>query len=261
MNKLIIVNDEIIFKELEYGIKIFSNKKDFISEIKIEINNNADLTIEYTSNNETNLNINVVVAKDVQCNLYELKTGDKYNLDYDFELNTNSNLNIYKIHDMNEINEHLVFNLNGENAKTNYLLKTISNSSETYDLMVYHNSSNTESNVINNGVNVLDGNLSFIVSGFVPNGNVNCIVDQKNRIINLTSNLCMIKPNLFIDENDVIANHSAHIGKCSDAEMFYLMSRGISFKDAENLIIKGFLLNGLTNDKQQMENIINKYWR
>ena len=127
--------------------------------------------------------------------------------------------------------------------------------------MVYHNSSNTESNVINNGVNVLDGNLSFIVSGFVPNGNVNCIVDQKNRIINLTSNLCMIKPNLFIDENDVIANHSAHIGKCNDEEMFYLMSRGISFKDAENLIIKGFLLNGLTNDKQQMEKIINKYWR
>ena len=87
------------------------------------------------------------------------------------------------------------------------------------------------------------------------------MLDQKNRIINLTNKKCEIKPNLFIDENDVIANHSAHIGKCNEEEMFYLMSRGIEPKEAENLIIRGFLLNGLKQGQNEMENIINKYWR
>ena len=71
----------------------------------------------------------------------------------------------------------------------------------------------------------------------------------------------MIKPNLFIDENDVVANHSALIGTFKDDEIFYLMSRGLDKKDAENLLTKGFLLKGVTYYKEVLENIINKYWR
>lgn len=261
MNKLVIVDDEIIENNLDDSICVSLKKDDFVSEIKIDIHNNADLFIEYTSNNETKLNIDLRVSKNVKCNLYELKKGKKYKLGYKYEIDENSIINIYKINDVHKIKEHLIFNLNGENAKVNYLLKTISNSKEKYDLMVYHNNSNTFSNIINNGVNISDGELSFIVSGFVPNGIIDCVVDQKNRIINLTNNSCTIKPNLFIDENDVVANHSAHIGKCNDEEMFYLMSRGIKAKEAENLIIKGFLLNGLKWGNDEMENIINKYWR
>jgi len=261
MNKLIIVNDEVVEQKLDKTINILSKKEEFLSELKLEINDNTDLTIEYTSNNETKLNFNIIVSKNVKCNLYEIKKGKKYKLGYTFDMAKNSTMNIYKINDVYKISEQLIFNLNGENAKVNYLLKTISSNKENYDLMVYHNSSNTESNIINNGVNVLDGELSFVVSGFVQNGYVDCVLDQKNRIINLTNNACTIKPNLFIDENDVVANHSAHIGKCSDEEMFYLMSRGIEPKVAENLIIKGFLLNGLKCNKQEMEDIINKYWR
>jgi len=260
MNKLIIVNDEIIEQKLDNSVSV-SKKDDFVSEIKIDIHDNTDLIIEYTSNNETKLNINFIVPKNVKCNLYELKKGKEYKLGYKYDIDENGVLNIYKINDADKINEHLILNLNGEKAKVNYLLKTISSAKEKYDLMVYHNKGNTESNIINNGVNILNGELSFVVSGFVPNGNIDCMLDQKNRIINLTDNSCVIKPNLFIDENDVIANHSAHIGKCNDDEMFYLMSRGINSKQAENLIIKGFLLNGLKWGQNEMENIINKYWR
>lgn len=261
MNKLIIVNNEIINKELDKNIKVTLQNESIISNIKIEIYDDADLTIEYTSNNETKLNINVVMAENIKGNLFEIKSGKNYKLGYNFDLGKNSILNVYKINDVHDIKENLVFNLNGESSKLNYLLKTISNSNEHYDLTVYHNSSNTQSYITNNGVNILDGEVSFIVSGFVPNGNVDCILDQKNRIINLTNNPCMIKPNLFIDENDVIANHSAHIGRCNADEIFYLMSRGIALKEAENLIIKGFLLNGLKYGQTHIENIINKYWR
>ena len=39
------------------------------------------------------------------------------------------------------------------------------------------------------------------------------------------------------------------------------MSRGISKKDSENLLTKGFLLNGITYYKKTLEDMINKYWR
>ena len=77
----------------------------------------------------------------------------------------------------------------------------------------------------------------------------------------MTKNNCIIKPNLFIDENDVVANHSALIGTFLPDEIFYLMSRGISRKESENLLTKGFLLRGITYYKETLEEMINKYWR
>ena len=105
----------------------------------------------------------------------------------------------------------------------------------------------------------MDGVLEFNVSGFVSNRIKGCNINQKARIINLTENTCVVKPNLFIDEVDTVANHSAHIGTFKDEELFYLMSRGLDKENALKLLIKGFLLKGITN-KDDLENIVNKYW-
>jgi Fe-S cluster assembly protein SufD len=48
-------------------------------------------------------------------------------------------------------------------------------------------------------------------------------------------------PNLEIEANDVKCSHAATISNISDEEVFYLMSRGISRKEAEELIVEGFL--------------------
>lgn len=48
-------------------------------------------------------------------------------------------------------------------------------------------------------------------------------------------------PSLEILENDIQAGHAATIGKVSDAEMFYLQSRGLSKDQAKSLIVEGFL--------------------
>lgn len=45
-------------------------------------------------------------------------------------------------------------------------------------------------------------------------------------------------PGLFCDEDDVIGEHSASIGKVDEAKLFYLMSRGLSEKSAKKLIIE-----------------------
>ena len=48
-------------------------------------------------------------------------------------------------------------------------------------------------------------------------------------------------PLLLIDEYDVEASHGAAIGRIDEEQLYYLMSRGLSEKDAQRLIIKGYL--------------------
>lgn len=48
-------------------------------------------------------------------------------------------------------------------------------------------------------------------------------------------------PALEILEPDVKAGHAATIGKVDEQMLFYLMSRGLSRKEAEKLLIEGFI--------------------
>src|SRR6185369_6239307 len=48
-------------------------------------------------------------------------------------------------------------------------------------------------------------------------------------------------PSLEILENDIKAGHATTVGRISDQEMFYLMSRGLDAKAARGLIVNGFL--------------------
>jgi len=48
-------------------------------------------------------------------------------------------------------------------------------------------------------------------------------------------------PTLFCDEDDVIGEHYASIGKVDDAKLFYLMSRGLETEKAMSLLVNGFV--------------------
>lgn len=67
------------------------------------------------------------------------------------------------------------------------------------------------------------------------------------------------RPELEIEANDVRCTHGATIGKIDEELLFYLMSRGITPRQAERLVITGFL-DGVINripDKQ----VVRKVWR
>lgn len=49
-------------------------------------------------------------------------------------------------------------------------------------------------------------------------------------------------PNLEIDENDVSAGHAATVRPLNPEHIFYLTSRGLSEKEARQLLIRSFLL-------------------
>lgn len=53
--------------------------------------------------------------------------------------------------------------------------------------------------------------------------------------------MAMAEPKLEIENNLVKASHSASVGMIDQDQLFYLMSRGVSKKEAEELIVEGFI--------------------
>ncbi len=263
MNKIILdgKNTRLIESDGFLKLDVLDHEKSLeVTDIKIDIEKDTDLYIE-TSGKDEKDNIIINVYPKAKVNLYEFKTLGTHKFQYTYNMDKESEIHVEKVYDINSNNEMTIMNLNGEKSKIDYALKTVSESNEKYNFLVYHNGKNSISNIINNGVNILDGTLEFNVSGFVNRGVTGCDVNQDNRILNLTRNFCVIEPNLFIDEYDVVANHAAHIGTFSEDSIFYLMSRGIDQKTAENLLTKGFLLKGITKYTDELSEIINKYWR
>lgn len=65
---------------------------------------------------------------------------------------------------------------------------------------------------------------------------------QRNENLLLSENAHVeSKPELEIEANDVRCTHGATMGMIDEEEIFYLMTRGISRKDSEQLIVDGFL--------------------
>ena len=263
MNKIEVVNDIVTSTELDNSIVyefVPKNELFDVNDIKLTVVKDTNLIINYTSTEENKLDVFITIKDNAKLNLYEYRDGAYTKIQYKIYLNENSKMYVDKFYDVDEIKEMSIVNLNGINSTYDHNFKTICSSLEKYDMVVYHNNKNTNSNIINNGINIKEGKLNFNISSFIPKGKIECNANQSSRIVNLTNNKCNINPNLYVDEYDVIANHAAHIGKFNNDELFYLMSRGITLEDATNLLIKGFLLNN-TNHQEKIEESINKYWR
>ena len=87
-----------------------------------------------------------------------------------------------------------------------------------------------------------NASIEFNIDSNVDYGNSGTIMNQSTKIINLGENRSVIKPNMNISEYDVKAKHGSVVGKFREEDIFYLMSRGISYNDSLKLLIKGFLL-------------------
>jgi hypothetical protein len=266
MNKIFIHNDLITDSQIDDSIKIdfFSSKEEFdFNKIKITVLKDSYLEIEYSSDTSNKLHVNFDLEQNVSLSLFEKRVGDFIKIQYKYDLKENSRLIVNKFYNTNGIKEMTIIDLNGINANVEYNFKSICTSEEKYDLLVHHNAKNTNSNIYNACVNTKEGEILFNISAFVPKNISGCIADQNGRIINMNNKKCIINPNLYIEESDVIANHAAAIGKFSDEEIFYMLSRGISYDSALNLLIKGFLLPNMDvreEKKEEIKTIIDQYW-
>lgn len=262
MNRIEVKNDEITLLESDELIEVSLSDKFEIFDVRkmnIKVMNSTEIEIIYDSSTEAKIDIEYNICSNVDVKIIEIRKENKTKVQYKYYIDENSNLDVIKFYDCNTVKELDIVNLNGYNSKINYTLKTISKDIQKYDIVVYHNNKNTISNIKNNSVNINEGTTNFNVTSVVYNGITGCTLNQMNKIINLNDKECKIQPNLLIEENDVVANHSALIGKFSEEEIFYLMSRGIDRDTSIKLLTRGFILEDIEN--KEIIKIVDKYWR
>ena len=255
MNKIVIENEKIIDEKLEGIEYTFDEKKDFfgISSLTLNVNKNSNLDLKINIPDEAKLMININIYENIKLNMNIITSGNIGKIQYKYNLSKNACCILEKYNYINTIREMIIVNLD-ESSKISYNFKSIAINKENYDYMIYHNGVNSISDIKNNSVNE-KGAVYFQISSFIPKNMIGCIANQFNRIINLTDNKCEIRPILYIDCDDVEANHSALIDKFTKDEIFYLESKGINYEEAIKMLTKGFLLNGIKNE--EIVNLIN----
>ena len=134
--------------------------------------------------------------------------------------------------------------LQGEGASGEVLSIAIAGQSQVQDSggKIYHLASNTTSKIISKSVSKGSGVTTF-------RGLLHVAKDAENVKSHVSCDALLLdenaKTNTYpynqINRNDAMISHEAKVGKISDDEIFYLMSRGISEDDATAMIVLGFI--------------------
>ena len=114
----------------------------------------------------------------------------------------------------------------------------------------------TSSDIFNRVIAKENSSNYFDINSYVDNDIKNCYLNQSTKIVSLGESANRVNPNMFISEDDVTAIHSSTIGSINEDDLFYLMSRGISYNDSVKLIIKGMILSNINPDMENMERIL-----
>lgn len=132
----------------------------------------------------------------------------------------------------------------GEGARCDHMAIAFANKGQWQDTgaKVFHLAPHTSSKVISKSISkdggtaVYRGQLKVAPHAHDCTANVECdalLLDEISRTDTI--------PDIQIRNNDVTIAHEATVGKLSEEDLFYLMSRGISKDDARAMIVNGFI--------------------
>lgn len=254
MNKIVLSDD--ITAKINDDLTYEFNNDEIIKKLNIKIFKSTKL--ELNIKKSIKLDVLIEINNDVNCHIMEVKKFKKSKIHFKYNLKENCQLDLYKLHKVDNLFERNIVNFKEPNCKLNYVLKTVVAGDEKYDVVINHRHEKTNSNVILNGINE-SGNLEFNVTSNITKGSKGCIVEQNSRIINLNQLPCVIRPIMLIDEFDCIANHSALIGTFTDEEYFYLQRLGLDREIVTKLLLKGFIINKFPHEKRILT-MYKKYW-
>ncbi|MBP3908749.1 MAG: Fe-S cluster assembly protein SufD [Turicibacter sp.] len=153
-------------------------------------------------------------------------------------------LSLGALNDGNTVSENLVA-LVGQGATAEVKTVAIAEGTQKQNITVNieHFAPYTEGHIVNHGVSKDSAQLTFNGIGKINKGMNGSNAQQESRAMILSATArADANPILLIDEYDVKAGHAAGVGKIDEEQLYYLMSRGLTRRAAEILIIYGFLM-------------------
>ena len=218
-----------------------------IETTDIVVDIDTDMLVDLTDSNK---NINIHIAKGVCFKGFVKTNKTSNNINYLIDEDCDVKINKLSI----DCSDNVTIKMNDINSRVKYTTSVINYSDNNYVQKVIHNSSNTKSVITNHCINIDNNEFKFIVDGICEKNLEGISFKQDNRIINLKDGKSNILPNLIVDTNEVEASHSAYIGTFNEDDIFYMMSRGLTKNECEDLLIKAFLISNmdLTEDERNI---------
>lgn len=97
------------------------------------------------------------------------------------------------------------------------------------------------------------GKTNLQIDGLINKTNFDNVLEQNVKMINISGGMATAIPNMLINNAKIIANHNVTIGKVSEDELAYLMSKGISHDPAQKLILTGFITKVITDQNLKIK--------
>jgi len=160
--------------------------------------------------------------------------------------------------DGNVVTENLIGLVGeGSGSEVNVVAIAEKTQKQNVTVMIEHLAPRSEGNIVNHGISQDEAQLVFNGIGKIHKGMKGSNAEQESRVMILSENArADANPLLLIEEYDVMAGHAAGVGKIDEEQIYYMMSRGLNRRDAEHLIIQGFLMpfiNEISNDSVREE--------
>ncbi|MDD2180924.1 MAG: SufD family Fe-S cluster assembly protein [Bacilli bacterium] len=234
---------------------IYNHNKDEIKEVNVNINKNLDVIIfEYHNTNHkilTNINCNILENSNVTYNSFNTNNELESNKKINFNLSKKSTLKTYILELGNNLISNYNINLNEEESSVNFNLMVYADQkiTQNHEVNINHLKPHTYSNMFNHAVINNQSSCIFDVKSFIKKGSIKSVAYQTSKILTL-SDTCNteLKPQLLIDEHDVMGSHAASCGRASDEILYYMQSRGLDKLSANKLIAIGNLLKNAPED-------------
>ncbi|WCK53943.1 Fe-S cluster assembly protein SufD [Aneurinibacillus sp. Ricciae_BoGa-3] len=139
-------------------------------------------------------------------------------------------------------NTTTVLDGDGSNASLKSVAIGTGTQKENFMARVLHKGKSTDSDILVRGVMLDESTAIFNGLTEMKKGCEKANGQQAENILMIGDRARGdANPMLLIDEDDVMAGHAASVGPVNPEQVYYLMSRGISRRQAERLVIIGFL--------------------
>jgi Fe-S cluster assembly protein SufB len=134
--------------------------------------------------------------------------------------------------------------LRGEGATADIISVAVAGKGQHQDTgaKAIHLASNTKSRIVSKSVSKDGGRATYRGQLKVAPGATNVVASVRCDALMLDDqSRSDTYPYIDIQEDDTTMTHEATVGKISAEQVFYLMSRGLTENEAQNLIVQGFL--------------------
>ena len=132
----------------------------------------------------------------------------------------------------------------GKNASTDYIGIAYAAHGQIQDTgcKVYHLAENTKSHIISKSISMDGGTTSYRGLVKIKKGCKNSKSSVRCDGLMLDDrSVAKTFPSMEVEESDVDVSHEAAVGRVGEEQLFYLMSRGLSEKEATKMIVSGFI--------------------